>query len=126
VKRYFDKFITHRRNSLTKAIKELFSARIEDNIGTQINSLLLFKTNALIPYKIEEETNDINEINLIKVSQLLPKHLNQNELANRLGFHPDTIARKRLNKNFTEWTKEHDVNGIGWVYSEETGSIPNV
>jgi hypothetical protein len=113
----FDKFITYRRNSLIQVIKELFLTRLEDDfeIEKKQNSLLIYQNNTLPSLEAQkEEHSDIEALPPI------PSHLNRQDLAKRLGFHPDTIVRKRLNKNFTEWTKEHDVNGIGWIYSEET------
>lgn len=42
--------------------------------------------------------------------------LSQAELARRLNVSASTLSRKKLSSNLTEWTKNRDPDGVGWMY----------
>lgn len=42
----------------------------------------------------------------------------QTELAKRLHVHPSTIAKRRTEKDFSQWSKGKDPEGIAWEYSQ--------
>jgi|GEM_PF-726802 len=43
----------------------------------------------------------------------------QSELAKRLDLHSSTIAKKKSDPDFTEWSQSKDPEGIGWKYSRK-------
>ncbi len=43
----------------------------------------------------------------------------QAELAKRLGVHPSTIAKRRSESDFTQWSQSKDPEGIAWEYSQK-------
>lgn len=53
-------------------------------------------------------------------SSLVPKLLNQVELASRLKVHPSTISKRKTKADFIQWSREKDPEAIAWEYSRET------
>jgi hypothetical protein len=53
-----------------------------------------------------------DEANVLELSQV--------ELAKRLDINPTTIAKRKSDPNFTEWSQSKDPEGIGWIYVEST------
>lgn len=43
----------------------------------------------------------------------------QAELAKRLGVHPSTIAKRRNEKAFSQWSQSKDPESIAWEYSQK-------
>ncbi|MGC1247474.1 MAG: hypothetical protein WA865_14770 [Spirulinaceae cyanobacterium] len=43
----------------------------------------------------------------------------QAELAKRLGVHPSTIAKRRIESDFSQWSKSKDPEAIAWEYSQK-------
>jgi hypothetical protein len=52
----------------------------------------------------------------ISTSNLKPLCLIQSELAKRLDLHPSTIAKRRSDADFPEWSQSKDPEGIAWTY----------
>lgn len=50
----------------------------------------------------------------------LPKSLNQSQLAERLGVHPTTIAKRKSKSDFITWSRSKDPVGVAWTYSPDT------
>ena len=59
-------------------------------------------------------------------TELLPKKhrilqsLIQSELARRLDVHSSTVMKRRDDKDFAEWSRSRDPEGIAWEYSPDT------
>ena len=51
---------------------------------------------------------------------VLPSTLNQSELAQCLGVHPNTISKWKTKPEFSEWSYQRDPEAIAWNYSAET------
>jgi hypothetical protein len=113
----FENFISERRKTLNEAIKNLFIQTTEDEVNTTGEVRVLEDTQIELATLFDTQQTASNSIKNIPI---VISPCTTNQLAEFFGIHRDTIARKRLNKNFTEWTKKYDPEGIGWTYSEET------
>jgi uncharacterized protein YjcR len=51
---------------------------------------------------------------------VLASTLNQSELAQRLGVHPNTISKWKTKPEFSDWSYQRDPEAIAWNYSTET------
>lgn len=56
-----------------------------------------------------ENTHEENQVSLI-----------QAELARRLMVHPSTVGKRKLDPDFSQWSRKRDPEKISWQYSDET------
>ncbi|MFB2880999.1 DUF262 domain-containing protein [Floridanema aerugineum] len=109
----FEKFIAERHKTLNEAIKNLFVQTMEDNMNfmgevgiSEVTQIELFDNQQVMGF-------------LANNNPIITSPCTTNQLADLFGIHRDTLVRNRFNKNFTDWTKKYDPEGIGWIYSEE-------
>ena len=65
----------------------------------------------------ESQSNQQQEVAKPIEPQVTPESLIQSELAKRLDVHSSTILKHRSEREFPEWSRSRDPEGIAWKYS---------